>query len=113
MIRAMIIWGALLACESALAHPAQTGWDYPKECCSGNDCHEISAQDVALNQDGSYTVVATGEVFSPPGRMPISSGPRSTRPYRWSEDEHFHRCNRDPSDASSHTFCLFVPRPGA
>ena len=88
------------------------GWMYPPECCSGTDCHQIADTDVKLNRDGSYTVIATGEVFYAPGKIPISTGPQPARAYRWSQDEHFHRCNRDPDDAQSYTFCLFVPQPG-
>jgi hypothetical protein len=110
LLRIAITAAALAAAMPACAHQASSGWTYPVECCSGTDCHEIPSGAVRLNPDGSYTVLATGEVFVSPGRISAGS---SARAFRWSQDEHFHRCNRSPNVDASYTYCLFVPQPGS
>jgi len=112
-MRPILLAAILLAPNWATAHYAPSGWMYPQECCSGTDCHPIADTDVRLNPDGSYTILATGEVFFAPGHVPISTGSSQKRPFRWSQDERFHRCNRRPDDPTSDTFCLFVPQPGS
>jgi hypothetical protein len=103
--------GAVLSLTLALLtapaypHQAPTGWSYDAPCCSGTDCHPIPETDVQLQPDGSYMVLATREIFMPPGRptvLPI-------RNWRWSKDQSFHRCN--PPTGGGYSYCLYVPQP--
>lgn len=86
-------------------HEAASGWAYPFECCSGDDCYEIEASEVQPNRDGSYTILKSSEVFFPPN----DAGGKN---FRWSPDGHFHRCTYSKKNDSTQTICLFIPQPG-
>lgn len=105
----------LLIATPVLAH----SW-YPAECCSDQDCHEIPDTAVREESDGSYTVLASGERFYPPGSQKMVEGyspeggaqPMRARTFKWSKDGSYHRCTPAGQDGSSWTFCLFIPQPG-
>jgi hypothetical protein len=110
----VIIFAALIAtvvASAAAAHSPPHGTAFPQECCRGSDvggdCHAISPDDVKMRADGSYLIVATGERFVAPGYERDG-----VKAYRWSTDGQWYRCNRDPKDPTTKTFCLFVPPPG-
>ncbi len=86
-------------------HTANSGWAYPFECCSGDDCYEIEASEVQANRDGSYTILKSSEIFLPPD---VAGG----KNFRWSPDGHFHRCTYSKKNDSTQTICLFIPQPG-
>lgn len=69
---------------------------YPAYCCSGQDCYEISQEDVELAGEG-YFIKATGEYF-----------PRNAVPE--SPDGKFHRCSIG-GKREARTLCIFAPTP--
>ena len=81
----------------ASPHEAAAGWSYPFACCSGFDCREVSDALVRDNQDGSFTIVATGERL-------VSGDTR----VRLSPDGQTHWCSVAGRD-DGRTICLFVP----
>ena len=80
----------------ALADPALAHDQYPRDCCSGQDCRPALVGEIELTRDGLYLVVPTGELFT---RSQV----------RPSFDGNFHRCLYDPSNPKSRTICVFVP----
>jgi hypothetical protein len=97
----------VLFADLGLAHDAPSGWPYPPDCCNGQDCYEISSDEVELLRDGSYRIRETGEIFFNP--WSVRSGP-GQRIFRWSLDTNFHRCSWK-GERSYPTHCLFVPSP--
>lgn len=69
---------------------------YPAYCCSGQDCYEITQEDVEFAGQG-YFIKATGEFF-----------PRDSVPE--SPDGKFHRCSLG-GRPEGRTLCLFAPAP--
>lgn len=43
---------ALILPSSAVAHMAASGWEYPMECCSGEDCAEVPVSAVRFDVRG-------------------------------------------------------------
>jgi hypothetical protein len=86
-------------------HQAASGWVYPLECCSNQDCYEIEASEVKPGPEGSYTILKSSEVFFPPN----AAGGKN---FKWSPDGRFHRCTYSKQNDSTQTICLFVPQPG-
>ena len=52
----------LLGCGGgpANAHQSAQGWSYPLECCAGQDCKEVPAEDVQ-SVAGGFRYRPTGE----------------------------------------------------
>ena len=69
---------------------------YPAYCCSGQDCYEITSDDVEFAFNG-YFIKATGEFF-----------PRTAVPD--SPDGKFHRCSIG-GKREGRTLCIFAPTP--
>lgn len=69
---------------------------YPAYCCSGQDCYEITEEDVAFVGEG-YFIKATGEYI-----------PRTAVPE--SPDGKFHRCSIG-GKKEARTLCIFAPTP--
>lgn len=58
-IFALYAWAALTM--PAAAHQARSGWQYPRECCSGHaDCHWVEPETVVKGETGYYATVAEG-----------------------------------------------------
>lgn len=87
---------ALVLAVPAVAHEAASGWAYPPSCCSGQDCYQITADDLGADQ-GGYHVKATGETI-----------PYTDRKVKPSGDGFYHRCSWMGSRDAA-TICLFVP----
>lgn len=92
---------AALACVwlwaiPARAHDAPTGWSYPWQCCSGQDCREVPDDWIQEKQEG-YRIVITDEVI-----------PMSDPRIKQSPDGHFHWCSVAGALVGK-TICLFVP----
>lgn len=88
---AVLLSAVLLLSARAFAHE----W-YPAYCCSGQDCYEISPDELEV-VEGGYFVKATGEYY-----------PREGVPE--SPDGKFHRCSAGGKRQAS-TLCLFAPTP--
>jgi hypothetical protein len=87
---------AAFAAPIVSAHQADSGWTYPLECCSNQDCRAISASKVTEGPDG-YVVEISGEQISyADGRI------------RDSPDGEHHWCSVGGRD-NGRTICLFVP----
>lgn len=82
--------------ETATAHMAPSGWVYPVQCCSNQDCEPIHDARVTEGPQG-YVVQDSGEII----------GYRDTR-VKKSPDDEFHLC-RAQRLPPSRTICLFVP----
>lgn len=93
-----LCWTVLLTGE-ARPHSAPSGWAYPLECCSNQDCREVADADVFEGPDG-YRLVASGEVV-----------PYADARVKDSPDGRFHWCSTGGSD-TGRTICLFVPPRG-
>lgn len=104
---AFLIAFAVHACtaEATYGHEAASGWAYPTECCSGDDCFEIASEEVTPNRDGSYTIIKSSEVFFPPQDA-------RGKNFKWSPDGRFHRCTYSKQNDSTQSICLFIPQPG-
>lgn len=96
LLAAGLLFLALIA--AANAHQAASGFQYPKECCSGRDCREALEDEVKLTREGAV-VVPTGEVFR-------------YEHLRYSPDGKIHRCLGDPKNIKSRTLCLFISPGG-
>lgn len=81
----------------APAHDAPAGWAYAPECCSNQDCRQVS-DDAISSVPGGWRINATGEIFRQ----------REVKP---SQDGHFHRCSA-MGKLDAHTYCLYVPPMG-
>ena len=77
--------------ERVFGHEAPSGWMYPMECCSNNDCAEMPEGDTPKPLAGGDWLLKTGEVV-----------PRSK--VKWSPDGRYHLCRMGEL-----IFCLFVP----
>lgn len=95
---ARTVAACLAACLAALAlaAPAAAHEWYPAYCCSGQDCYEISQEDVVFTGEG-YFIKDTGEYY-----------PRTAVPE--SPDGRFHRCSVG-GRKEGRTLCLFAPAP--
>ena len=87
---------AALPFVSASAHQAPTGWAYPLNCCSNQDCREVNATAISTRTEG-YVIDRTGEVIG-----------YSDRRLKDSPDGHYHWCTVGGTEAGA-TICLFVP----
>jgi len=81
--------------STVLGHEAPSGWMYPMECCSNNDCAEMPEDDTPKPLAGGDWLLRTGEVV-----------PRSK--VKWSPDGRYHLCRMGEL-----IFCLFVPPQGS
>ncbi|MCB1460886.1 MAG: hypothetical protein KDJ90_00305 [Nitratireductor sp.] len=50
----VVALSALVAGSHSRAHDAPSGWSYPQNCCSGQDCDEIPASAVTAIGDGYH-----------------------------------------------------------
>lgn len=78
-------------------HMAPSGWIYPLECCSNQDCQQSHEVEIT---PGGYRVTGPVKNFL------IQFGDERIRP---SPDDHFHPCI---SPGGYSLFCLFVPTMG-
>lgn len=83
----------------AYAHQAPTGWAYPVNCCSNQDCRQIEAK----------AVVETRFGYRVPNGEEISYADHRLKP---SPDGKYHWCTIAGA-ATTGTVCLFVPPPGS
>ena len=67
-----------------------------RECCHDHDCRTAAPGEIVQQEDGTFLVVPTGEIFA---RHRVKASP----------DGHFHRCLYDRSNPESRTFCVLVP----
>jgi hypothetical protein len=37
-----------------LVHDAPSGWQYPSNCCGGQDCHPVDCEEISEDADGVY-----------------------------------------------------------
>ncbi|MFU0505203.1 hypothetical protein [Pseudaminobacter sp. NGMCC 1.201702] len=87
---------ALAGSPPARAHQAPSGWAYPLNCCSNQDCREVAHKAISERPEG-YVIIGTGEVLSyKDGRV------------KDSPDGEYHWCSADGAD-DGRTICLFVP----
>lgn len=91
----MIVLLALVAAMPAEGHDL---YDRPdlRECCHDHDCRVAAPGEIVEQDDGTFLVAPTGEVFS---RHRVKASP----------DGRYHRCLYDPSNPRSRTFCVLVP----
>ena len=87
----------LLAASPAAAHEAPAGWTYGLECCSLNDCYQMTTT-VTATRFG-WLISETGEL------VPYGDGR-----LRVSRDEFFHRCAYNHG-TDKRAICLYVPTP--
>jgi hypothetical protein len=78
----------------ASAHQAASGWTYPFECCSNQDCAEYPGENVQI--------LSTGFLLKPTGEFIDRSNSRV------SPDGRYHLC-RLPS--GGRILCFFYPPP--
>jgi hypothetical protein len=88
----------VLATAKVLPHQAPSGWQYPPECCSNQDCKPMADIDIPKPLPGGDWLLTTGEVV-----------PRSK--VKWSPDGHYHLCKLEWEPFT--TYCLFVPPQGS
>lgn len=86
----------LLSPDVLAAHDAPSGWAYPFNCCSNQDCREVA--DVPEKADGYHA--SNGETI-PYGDPRVKESP----------DGKFHLCTVAGSD-KGRALCLFVPPRG-
>jgi len=96
MLRTLLTGALLLACTTALAHDAPSGWSYDYSCCSTTDCAPTMAGDVEATPQG-YRIPASGEVV-----------PYTDRRIKPSGDGFMHRCSYGGLP-EARTICLYVP----
>lgn len=92
----LIIKAATALCLSipgAIAHDAPTGWSYPFNCCSNQDCREVPD----LPETAAGYVATNGETI-----------PYSDPRIKASPDGRFHLCTVAGQERSR-ALCLFVP----
>lgn len=89
----LFVLSLLVLSSAAFAHQAAADWEYPYQCCSGDDCREVPATSVTEDRNG-YRV--------PSGEL-LRFNDRRLRP---SPDGLFHWCA-----IGATTRCLFVPTP--
>lgn len=90
-------WGFLLLLalqSSAFGHSAPSGWTYPIDCCSNQDCREVLPEEIGETSGGFY-VKETGETI-----------PSRDKRVRQSPDGLYHLC---VSETSKKIYCIFVP----
>lgn len=87
---------AMAVASAAGAHEAKSGWPYPAECCSDQDCREVAAELISEMPEG-YRIQLNGELLA-----------YTDRRIRHSPDGVYHWCSaRGRND--TRTICLFVP----
>lgn len=96
---ALLFVAAVLLAGDARSHDAPTGWSYPLQCCSLQDCRPVPS-DWIDESGGDFRIVPTDEHIA-------MSDPR----IKQSKDENWHWCSVAGSD-DSRTICLFVPDRG-
>lgn len=87
---------------------------YPRDCCSGTECYEISAADVEPVPGGGWRIKRTGEVFHQSDGWTTYGGESHPR-IRVSPPEAggtYHRCSFRNGDPNANTICIFVPPIG-
>lgn len=93
-------WPILLVACLAWVGPAAAHDIYQRgdlrECCHDHDCRAAAPGEIVEQDDGTFLVTPTGEVFS---RHRVKASP----------DGRYHRCLYDPSNPVSRTFCVLVP----
>lgn len=63
----LLVLGAYLRLypPHALSHEAPSGWQYPSDCCSGQDCRPVSCDSLVEMRDGVHflnSVFKSGQV---------------------------------------------------
>jgi hypothetical protein len=81
---------------SAHSHQAPSGWAYPINCCSNQDCREVSATLIKAGWAG-YVIGDTGEVIG-----------YADHRLKDSPDGLYHWCTIGGTQSGA-TICLFVP----
>ena len=97
--RAAFVLAALAGISApspAAAHTAPTGWAYPYNCCSNQDCRAVPDDKITERPEG-YVIGQTGEVLG-----------YSDSRLKNSPDGEYHWCSIAGSD-TGRTICLFVP----
>jgi hypothetical protein len=80
---------------SALAHDAPTGWSYPFNCCSNQDCREVP--DASVKETPSGYLASNGETI-----------PYADKRVKDSPDGKFHLCTIAGRE-DGRALCLFIP----
>lgn len=105
-MRAVYFLALALLAQPGVAHEAPTGWPYPLECCSGEDCRETGPNtepDPIMVPTGWQLVDGTVIAFA------------EARP---SPDGRFHTCRRGGKTTGAvirpegRKVCLWVPSFG-
>ncbi len=97
IIPAMALGLFLMAMTRVSGHEAPSGWSYPLECCSNQDCKQIESRLVFESQEGFDIAPSEGGGFVARGKE------------RPSPDGEYHLCRSQYSGA---ILCLFVPPRG-
>jgi len=94
-MRKTVAISALFLATAAAAHDAPSGWSYPYNCCSNQDCREVP--------DGSVRETAAGYIASNGETIPYTD-----KRVRNSPDGKFHLCTIAGGE-NTRALCLFVP----
>jgi hypothetical protein len=90
-----VLFLSALLSSSALAHDAPTGWSYPFQCCSNQDCREVP--DASVKETPSGYLASNGETI-----------PYADKRIKDSPDGKFHLCTIAGWE-DGRALCLFVP----
>lgn len=104
LILAIVALAIVVVARQAQAHEAPSGWSYPAECCSNQDCRPVPCDQLAPEPGGGVRWTATGDRF-PQAKVKASG------------DGECHVCVQDGiswEDGTSYRipFCAFTA-PGA
>jgi hypothetical protein len=88
----------IMAMTRSYGHQAPSGWTYPLECCSNQDCKPIPSRLVFESKEGFDIAPSEGGGFVPRGKERVSP------------DGEYHLCR---SQYSGTILCLFVPSRGS
>ena len=82
---------------AAHAHNAPEGWQYPYNCCAGQDCRPVTHTGILKEKGGGFWVTTTQE-FIPYGSPKIKVSP----------DSDLHWCSVG-GKPDGDTICIFAP----
>lgn len=97
ILPAIILFFFLALMARSYSHEAPSGWAYPLECCSNQDCKQIESRLVFESQEGFDIAPSEGGGFVARGKERVSP------------DGEYHLCRSQYSGA---ILCLFVPSRG-
>lgn len=100
---------ALILAQRARAHEAPSGWAYPYECCSNQDCASVPADAVKERRGGWHVTVVPGTHPQVPAGAPAVMVFVPVHEARPSPDGEWHICLH-PTD--KRTLCFFAPPGG-